>query len=347
MDEPTPSDESRTGSRIREITTLLRKAATTRLPVDHDTTRRILQPEDPSRRHWRLRTLARLPLSAFDADADVDITVPRPWWPTWLLLGFLAALVGQGAGWWFFRGHDTFNGALLFTLCALAGLIYPVFQRNSKEIWSGQVPPGTANLWLMRDMGLLFSGITLGFLATTVTVGAAAYQAEFPAGGTLIDLRRLAWTSFDFAPLKDILANNLRVFLVFLLVGLLFRYVGILFIVIVNAAHWGVVLGAAACGTLQFGRGGWIDAIALLATVAPHLALELAAYVLAGMAGIFLNRGLMRYTVTSRHFTTVATASLQITVLGLALVIAAAVAEVLIGGTLGAWLQSGGAQVMP
>jgi uncharacterized membrane protein SpoIIM required for sporulation len=342
-----PTDESRTGSRIREITTLLRRAATTRLPVDHDTTRHVLHPEDPSRRHWRIRTLARLPLSAFDSDADVDISVPRPWWPTWLVIGFLAALVGQGAGWWFFRGHDTFNGALLFTLCALAGLIYPVFQRNSKEIWSGQVAPGLANLWLMRDMGLLFAGILTGFLAASAAIGANAYQAEFPAGGTLIDLRRLAWTTFDFAPLKDILANNLRVFLVFLLVGLTFRYVGILFIVIVNAAHWGVVLGAAAGGTLQYGHGGWLDAAMLLLVITPHLALELAAYVLAGMTGIFLNRGLMRYTITSRHFTTVATASLQIAVLGAALVICAAFAEILLGGTVGGWYQSQGQQVMP
>lgn len=351
MDPPLPGDESRTGSRIQEITSLLRKAAvvvaTTRLPVDHEPTRSFPRIEDPSRRHWRIRTLARLPISAFDSDADVDISVARPWWPTWLVLGLMAALVGQGAGWWFFRGHDTFNGALLFTLCALAGLIYPVFQRNSKEIWSGQVSPGRANLWLMRDMGLLFCGITGGFLVATVLVGAATYQEEFPAGGTLIDLRRLAWTSFDFTPLKGILANNLRVFLVFLLVGLTFRYVGILFIVIVNAAHWGVVLGGAACGTLQYGHGGWLDATALIALVAPHLALELAGYVLAGMAGIFLNRGVTRYTLNSRHFTTVATASLQIAILGMALVIAAAFAEILIGGTLGGWLLSHGQQAMP
>ena len=95
---------------------------------------------------------------------------------------------------------------------------------------------------------------------------------------------------FDHGNFLHIIINNVRVFFVFFLVGILFRYVGTLIVIVYNAATWGVVLAAAASGAMIQGLDWWELALATFA-LAPHIIFETLAYVLASMAGIFLSRG--------------------------------------------------------
>jgi hypothetical protein len=301
---------------------------------------------EESRRRWHTLTSIRLPTSTFDADAEVDLSRPRvrPW--VWALVGVGGAVAGQAMAWWLFgQIGGGFAGALLLTICLLAGYIHPVFQRNSKEIWTGRRPPWQANGLLLRDLALLFLGLLAGFFLAVLVLGPTAYHHAFAGAGDLVDLRRVARSDFQFAALGEVLGNNLRVFSAMLLVGLLFRYVGILFLVVLNAAHWGVVL-AAACANTWHVEGGVLAALLLPLVTAPHLIAEMAGFVIGAMAGVFLGRGVWRYKLGSDHFAAVATAVLQLVGLGVGLVALAAVLELVVAGTLGRWTLGGGFAVM-
>jgi hypothetical protein len=282
------------------------------------------------------RSSASLPVSSFDAEPKIDLQSPRTAWWVWLGLGFLVAVLAQGAAWWFFGSTDTFGGALMFAIAGLAGFIFPLFQRNAKEIWAHQFHARTANLLLLADLLRLFSGLLAGFLVVPLALGMESYHTIFAGIARFIDVRRVSLASFDFAGTPDLLLVNLRVAVVFFLVGLLFRYVGTLIVVVWNAATWGVVFAAGITGGIAGTAVGWTAGLQLAVVVLPHLVVETAAYLCAAMAGIFLSRAALRYRLTGERFAQVALAVSWLLLAAVALVALAAVLE----GVWGRWLGS-------
>ncbi len=272
------------------------------------------------------RSSASLPVSSFDTGHQVTLDDPRTHWAVWLACGIGAALIGQAAAWWFFHAAETFGGAMMFSLALLAGMIHPLFQRNAQEIWTRSLSADRANAFLARDLLVLFLGLILGYGLLPLAMGAESYASTFSGIARFVDARRIHLLSFDHGRVVDILANNLRVFLVFFLIGLLFRYVGTLIVVVYNAATWGVVFAAALSGSLDRGAG-LAEAAVFLAAVTPHLMVETLAYLLAAMAGIFLSRGALRYRWTSERFLSVGAAVLRLAGLGAVLVATAAILE--------------------
>ena len=265
-----------------------------------------------------------MPITSFDVDFDIDLSQPRRPWFMWLAWGCGGALVGQFAAWWMLqRGAGAFSGTLLFTLCGLAGILHPVFQRNAKEIWNGKLSAWRANYHLLRDLSCLFIGVMAGYALALAVSGPGAYQHVFPDAGRQVDLRRLGLGNLDWGASGEILWHNLRVLATFFLVGLIFRYVGVLFIVIFNGAHWGTAVAALIVNQ----QLGWPASLGLLAITMPHLILEVLAYVLAGMSGIFVMRGVSKYHLTSRHFSAIATAALELSAVGIAFLLVAAATE--------------------
>ena len=286
------------------------------------------------------RSSASLPVSSFDAEPRIDLQAPRTRWWIWLSLGLAAAVLSQGFAWWFFSSADTFGGALMFAIAGLAGFIYPLFQRNAKEIWAHQFRPRTANLLLLGDLLLLFSGLIAGFMAVPLVIGMETYHTIFSGITRFIDLRRASLASFDFAGTPDLILVNLRVAVVFFLVGLLTRYVGTLIVVVWNAATWGVVFAAGITGGLTgeaiSGAAKWSAGLQLAAVALPHLMVETVAYLCTAMAGIFLSRAAQRYRWTGERFAMVAQAVLWLLLAALVLVVLAALLE----GVWGRWLAS-------
>ena len=297
------------------------------------TRRAKVRTEDETRR--TTRSSNSLPVSSFVGDHEVDLDQDRTGWWVWLGTGVGAALLAQGAAWYFFHGTDTFGGALMFAIAVLAGMIYPLFQRNAKEIWSRRRTPGQANLLLVADLLCLFMGLITGFLLLPLVMGTTAYAEVFSGIARFVDVRRASLARFDFADVGHILLVNLRVMLVFFLIGLLFRYVGTLLVVVWNAATWGVVFAASLAGTLWGTRqgSGW-EGAQLALVVLPHLIVETAAYLFAATAGIFLSRACQRYRLTSDRFEQVGRTVLMLLTTALVLVVAAALLE----GIWGCWL---------
>jgi uncharacterized membrane protein SpoIIM required for sporulation len=279
-----------------------------------------------------------LPANSFWGESEIDLRQPRTAWWVWLVLGCTMALVAQGAAAWFFHSTNTFGGALMFANGALAGFISPLFQRNAKEIWSGTVSPWRANRLLLTDLLLLFMGLLVGFLVLPLYVGMSAYAHTFDGISRFIDIRRASLASLDFAGTPDIALVNVRVVVVFFLVGLIFRYVGALIAVVWNASTWGVVFAAAIAGGLSpgpaRGTGSLLEGLQLGIITLPHLLLETAAYLCAAMAGVFLSRAVVRYRLDSERLAQVIRAVLTLLAVALGLVVIAALSE----GLWGRWL---------
>jgi hypothetical protein len=291
-------------------------------------------PTDTTRRRGarRLR-LAFMPTSTFEPNTRlVDPRRPRRPPTTFLLLGFLGALAGQLAAAFFFHGGETFGGSYAFTLCALGGFVFPIFQRNRKEIWDLHTTPARANAFLARDLTLIFLGIALAYLVLPLVWGVPGYVETFRGVGQQIGDRYgtgLNGLCFD-DPLPTFLANA-RVLLVFYLVGAIFRHLGVLFVIIVNASHWGVVLAAAFAGTLVHGEHQWFTTgLALALLLCPHLLLEMTSYVAGAMAGVFTGRALARYRLGSRPVYEVGRWVLLLLVTGMVLLAFAALVEGLV-----------------
>lgn len=257
------------------------------------------------------RSSASLPVSSFDSGSPIDLRDPRTHAVVWLGFGLLGGLGGQLAAWWFFHASDTLAGAMMFSLAILAGRIHPLFQRNAKEIWTRSLSPGRANWLLARDILVLFVGLLLGYILLPIVLGMERYSSTFSSIQNMVDIRRMHLLDFDHGNWLAILINNSRVLLVFFLVGLIFRYIGTLIVIVFNAATWGVVLAAALAGTFIHSAVWWQLPLITLA-LAPHIIIETGAYVLAAMAGIFLSRGAVRYRWHSSRFRSVGEAVLHL-----------------------------------
>jgi uncharacterized membrane protein SpoIIM required for sporulation len=285
-------------------------------------------PIMPTKRQWNFWRRLRLPANAFDPEHRTVRVADHSTWLIWLGLGLLAALIGQAAGVYVFWQGQSWNGALLFTICVLAGYIFPAFQRHAKAVWSAKESPWTANKRLAAELTGLFLGTTAGYLAGPVLLGAEGYFSLMVGARELGDpIARL-----DLAPVKEIFVHNMRVFGLFFLLGFVFRYLGILFAIVYNASIWGLVIGvsvmadttAVYLGSLSV--GGPVLVLLLL----PHAILEILAYVLAAMAGVFVSRLVGRYRLFSPKLTGVMLSIYKVLIIGIAVLGLAAVTEALI-----------------
>jgi len=286
----------------------------------------LFKPGMASKRARRVIGASTLPPNAFAPATDrLAAALPRTRARIWFLLGLGAALLGQLAGFYLLHQAATggaFTGALLFTLCGLSGFIFPRFQRNSQEIWSGQVRSGPANRRLALDLTCLFAGILLGFFAVAAVLGAAYVQA-FSGAESVVAERRSSLADLGVAEFAPILGHNLRVLLVALLTGVCFRYLGLLFVLIYNAALWGVVLASGL--TRDHGQmSWWDDLVGTVVAVTPHLIAEGAGYVVAAMAGVFISRGAQRFRLGSRSLDRVSRAALRLVAAAALLIVVAA-----------------------
>jgi len=283
----------------------------------------------PTQRAPKERGPFSLPESAFDPDLlTIDVDQPRSHPLIWLAMGLVGAVVGQAAGLYFFHRNQAFNGSLLFTLCALAPYIFPAFQRHAQEVWSGRSRPRRANIRMAFELVALFLGLVLGYLIVPLAMGVGFYVQTMEGARDFIDFRLLGLANLEFADFPAILIHNIRVFLVFLLIGLVFRYLGILFVVVYNAAIWGVIFAAATAGSIGSADGSPLLALLqMVVTVGPHLSLEVSAYVVAAMCGIFLNRIVWRYRLLSPKLEGITSGILRFCAVGLVLITVGAVFE--------------------
>ena len=204
--DPIPEDRGKNRRKDRGATTDFSLPPIADKPqVKHQSARR--KPPQSSN-----RSSASLPVSSFDSGAPL-ISTPRTAIYIWLGLGCAAGFGGQLAAWWFFHASDTLGGAMMFSIAMLAGSIFPLFQRNSKEIWTRKLSPNKANLLLTKDILAVYLGLLIGYAALPLIIGVEWYSEVFSAISGFVDTRRMNLLGFDHGDFFSIIINNFRVFL--------------------------------------------------------------------------------------------------------------------------------------
>ena len=143
----------------------------------------------------------------------------------------------------------------------------------------------------------------------------------------LVDTTRLTAEDLRVGGVLTTINHNLKVFMAFLVVGFIFSYLGIMFVIVYNAAIWGLTMVNAMAGTDMLG------ASKVAAAILPHLVLEIAAYTLAAMSGVFWSR-LSRYRWLSPRLNRIASGISQLLLLGAIMVTVGATIEYFWGGWL-------------
>jgi uncharacterized membrane protein SpoIIM required for sporulation len=138
---------------------------------------------------------------------------------------------------------------------------------------------------LVLKLSALFLGATAGF--AVLAAMSSPEQLALLFSNQLDGLPTGAVATWDFGSLDGILLSNAYVLAFFFLIAVGFRQGGVMLAVAWNASVWGAALGLALTQDMAGAQA--------LGAMLPHLALEALAYITAGLAGVFLAKGTVRY----------------------------------------------------
>jgi len=157
------------------------------------------------------------------------------------------------------------------------------------------------HLWLdnkvtFRVYVIIFAGVFLTYSMLTLFLPWLGIDTSQLFGQQLA-LDSLKGNAFSFSMFGDIFINNWWVLLAIFVIALLTGE-GTLFFIIWNASVWGAIFGYRAFAAAMFMGTGFLGSIEnfllLFIIVLPHLVLETAAYLLAGISGEVLSDDIMK-----------------------------------------------------
>lgn len=217
--------------------------------------------------------------------------------PHLLLEGVVIAVIGVAAAGWLFPKEASLVSVFLAAISA-EDSIERLLQANRKAIVEDAETPRRANARLTGQLGALFVGTFLGFatLALTLPLDRVemlfSHQVPIPHDTLFRQLR--------FGGAGPLFVANLYVLLFFLLIALPFRHGGVMLAIAWNASVWGATFAVLARRWTLHGGPGEIESfLRVMMACAPHMALEGCAYTLAGLAGVFLSKGVQRHSLDS------------------------------------------------
>jgi hypothetical protein len=118
------------------------------------------------------------------------------------------------------------------------------------------------------------------------------------------------------------------VLLFFFAIAVPFRQGGVMLAVAWNASVWGAIFGYLARDWASHGGPGLMSAyLRVIGACFPHMAMEAAAYVLAGFAGVFMSKGLLKYSLDSVPILSITRSVCAMLAMGLGLVVLGALWE--------------------
>jgi len=243
-----------------------------------------------------------------------------------IMLGaFMATLLGIAAGLALFPNEASIVGVFLVAFSE-AITVEALLERNRREVWDPDGSPGEANRRMATSLFMLFLGI---FFAYVIAVQLAPFEeldnwfdrqlGNF-MGGSMADVH--------FADFAGILRRNALVLLVSFLFALFYRHGGMLLVLAWNASKWGVIFSYVARMAardedvflpIYLGR--------TFVCIIPHLFAEALAYILVAMSGVFLSKGLAKYSLSSKEFTQVGGAVLRIAGMSMIILVVAGALE--------------------
>lgn len=251
--------------------------------------------------------------------------------------GLWLALFGAAFAVWLFPSEASLVAVFLVAIASVDSL-ERLLEDNRARIYEDQERPLRANLRICGRLLALFGGATLGFSLLGLFLPLDLVELLFAR-----QLEDYA-TRFDeltFGTAGALLQANLFVLLFFFVIALFFRQGGVMLAVAWNAGVWG-----ATCGWLARTWDGGPPLIEawfrVAGTTLPHLALEAAGFVLAGLAGVFLGKGLLRHALDSAPVRSIVRSAAALMIVGLGLVVLGAFWESLVAPILHGVLIQGG-----
>ena len=254
----------------------------------------------------------------------------------WLLAeGLWLALFGAAFAVWLFPSEASLVAVFLVAIASVDSL-ERLLVENRRRIYEDGERPLRANLHICALLLALFAGTTVGFSLLGLFLPLDLVELLF---AKQLEGYGANFPGLQFGGAAPLLKANLFV-LFFFVIALFFRQGGVMLAVAWNAGVWG-----ATCGWLARTWDGGPPLVEawfrVAGTCLPHLALEAAAFVLAGLAGVFLSKGLLRHALDSEPVRSIATSAAALLAVAVGLVVLGAFWEALVAPHLHLWLISG------
>lgn len=255
--------------------------------------------------------------------------------PLLLLEGILVAAVGVGAASWLFPEEASLV-CVFYASVATSDTMDRSLGWNRRAIFTGGTQPLVANLTLGTMLMMLFLGSTLGYAAFALTLPLETVDTLFSR--QLEHMVHRDFQSMTFGSFGSVLGTNLSVMAFFFLAALLFHHGGVMLALGWSASVWAATFSTLARIWSDSGGPGLPESfLRVMGACLPHMLLEAAAYVLAGLAGVFIAKGLARHSLASQALASVALSCVALLGMAAVLVLAGAAFETQLTPMVVAW----------
>jgi len=211
----------------------------------------------------------------------------------------------------YFPGVEQMAACALIAL-GLASLLTKLLDANREAIWIKHVSPWSANRKLSFEFGSIF-----------LAIFCAAAAVQFLFGETLVnvDLENIYRNEF-----YQLFMHNFQILITGTVLAVIYRAGGVVLILAWNALHWAEAIFSY---ILQIGsKVGVSKALLVLSSILPHLILEALAYVIAGLAGVFISIAVFKYRFGSAELYRVSVACLTFLLVAIGVLFLATTSEV-------------------
>jgi uncharacterized membrane protein SpoIIM required for sporulation len=232
--------------------------------------------------------------------------------------GIIVAMIGSFFASWLFPSEA---GLIAVFLAAVASTdsIERLLGWHRRMIFDKSVTAARANGRLTARLMSLLLGTLIGFCVVAMIVPAEDLQSLFAP-----QLRELSNTDFlniNFGHPGDIFFHNLYVMLFFFVIALPFRQGGVMLAVAWNASVWAATFVTLSRNWAENHNIDFVNAFArIVAATVPHMLIEAAAYMVAGIAGVFVSKAFLRYALESERFGSVLKGAGMLLLIGLSLI---------------------------
>ncbi len=259
-----------------------------------------------------------------------DGNVPRL--PHLFIEGLMVSVLGAAFARWLFPVEASLVLVFLVSISTDHSLD-ALLTWNRVQIQVRRVRPLRANSALALRMLGVFAGATVGFsiLGLVLPLG----EVELLFSQQIAEYADRSFTELDFGGVGPLMVLNLYVFVFFFIIAIPFHHGGLMLAMAWNASVWGATFGVLARRWSEDSGDSLAGCyLRVMGACTPHMALEATAYVLAGLAGVFLGKGIMRHGAASEMMASITRSVLSLLGIGAGLLAVAAVWESLIGPVL-------------
>lgn len=240
-------------------------------------------------------------------------------------IGFCYALLGGAIAYFLFPGYASMAMVFL-TIVATAPFMYTLIKKEGEKDIDLRSEEHFLHEYRTVIFGLvaLFVGITLGYLALYLAATPQAATQLFDAQETTLSLVNGQATSGQY--FVSIVLNNSRVILISLVLSFLYG-LGAITVIVWNSSVIAVALGnfirenlihVSMTGAVFWGMLRYFT----------HGIPEIAAYLLAGLAGGIMSVAMVNYGIGTKRWNKIMIDAMQLFILSLLIVVVAALIEV-------------------